>query len=71
MKPSVVMTIVVLIAVYTALLLLQLWFEIFSSATFIKISISFAALIAVITIIALIVKEYLTEKRQKDKGYID
>jgi hypothetical protein len=51
--------------------LLQLWFDILSGAMFWKLTITAGALFIVVLGIALVVREYLSEKKLKDGGYID
>ena len=51
--------------------LLQLWFGLMSGAMFWKLTITAGALFIVVLGIALVAREYLTEKKLKDGGYID
>lgn len=59
-----------IIAAAGVLTLLQLWTGLLAPGTFWKVMISLAVLLALIIVIALIVREYLTEKRQRDKDLI-
>jgi hypothetical protein len=51
--------------------LLQLWFGILSSAMFWKLTITAGALFIVVLAIALVVREYIADKKLKEDGYID
>lgn len=56
---------------WVCMALLQLWFGILSGAMFWKLTITAGALFIVVLGIALVVREYLTDKKLKDGGYID
>lgn len=62
------LTIVVLWAV---LALLQLWFAILSVAVFSKITLSALVIAGVVLLVTLGIREYLSDKALKAKGYID
>lgn len=62
------LTIVVL---WTGLALLQLWFSLLAIDVFIKISISAIVVIAAVLLVSLGIREYLTDKDLKAKGFID
>jgi hypothetical protein len=51
--------------------LLQLWFGILSGEIFWKLTVTAGALFIVVLGIALVVREYIYEKKLKDDGYID
>ncbi|MGZ8097010.1 MAG: hypothetical protein ACXWTH_11230 [Methylosarcina sp.] len=51
--------------------LLQLWFDILSGEIFWKLTITAGALFIVVLGVALVVREYIHEKKLKDDGYID
>jgi hypothetical protein len=51
--------------------LLELWFGILSTAMFWKLTVTAGALFIVVLAISLVVREYTTEKKLKDNGYID
>jgi hypothetical protein len=59
------------IAIYVAIGLAQLWFNIFDPVVFVKISITFATVICALVISALIRRDYVGEKKQKEQGFID
>ncbi|EIC30237.1 MULTISPECIES: hypothetical protein [Methylomicrobium] len=56
---------------WVAIALLQLWFDLLSGEVFMKLTITAAALFAVVLGVALVVREYVDEKKMKDDGYID
>lgn len=56
---------------WSLLALAQLWFAPLSADLFIRITVSAALIVAVIVVITLVVREYLSEKRLKDQGFID
>lgn len=56
---------------WSLLALGQLWFSPLSAELFVRITVSAALIVAVIVIITLVVREYLSEKRLKDQGFID
>lgn len=56
---------------WSLLALAQLWFAPLSAELFIRITVSAALIVAVIVVITLVVREYLSEKRLKDQGFID
>lgn len=60
------------IAVAWALLaVVQLWFQIISGAVFLKLSITAGVAVIIILIVTLAIREYLTDKEMKSKGFID
>lgn len=56
---------------WSLLALAQLWFAPLSADLFLRVTVSAALVVAVIVIITLVVREYLSEKRLKDQGFID
>ncbi|MFT7879044.1 MAG: hypothetical protein ABXS91_01510 [Sulfurimonas sp.] len=56
---------------YAILLLLQLWVDVVSWSTFVKLTITAGVLIVVTFGVALLYREYIEEKRMKDDNYID
>ncbi len=60
-----------LTALWAVLALLQLWFAIFTSAIFFKITVSCGILIALVVIGALVYREYIRENDLKDRGFLD
>jgi len=60
------------IAVAWALLAIaQLWAQPLSAGVFIKVSVTAGILVVLILIVTLAVREYLSEKKMKDDGFID
>jgi hypothetical protein len=57
--------------IWVAVALLQLWFDLLSGEIFLKLTITAAALFVVVLGVALVVREYVDEKKMKDDGYID
>ncbi|MCC6076866.1 hypothetical protein ACFPTX_04110 [Pseudomonas sp. GCM10022188] len=56
---------------WVALALVQLWWAPLDGELFFKLTVTAAALFVVALGITLVVNEYRTEKRQKDRGYLD
>lgn len=56
---------------WVGMALLELWFGILSSGMFWKLTVTAGALFIVVLAISLVVREYATEKKLKDDGYID
>lgn len=60
------------IAVAWALLAIaQIWIQPVSAQVFLKLSITAGILIAIILVVTLAVREYFTEKKMRDNGFID
>lgn len=60
------------IAVAWALLAIaQLWIQPVSAQVFVKLSITAGILIAIILVVTLAVREYFSEKKMRDNGFID
>ncbi|CAH1386658.1 hypothetical protein [Candidatus Nitrotoga sp. M5] len=60
------------IAVVWALLaLVQLWFQIISSDVFLKLSITAGVAVTIVLTVTLTIRECLTDKEMKSKGFID
>jgi hypothetical protein len=49
----------------------QLWFDLFTPQTFVKVTITFGIVIGLVVISGLIRKDYLEEEKQKKDGYLD
>lgn len=62
---------IVAIAIYAVLALLQLWFSAFDAVIFGKISITFGIVIGALVIATLIRREYISDKKMKEKGFLD
>lgn len=56
---------------WIALALVQLWFAPLGGELFFKLSVTAGALFVVALGITLVVNEYVSDKRQKDRGYLD
>ena len=61
----------ILFVLYAILLLLQLWVDVVSWSTFVKLTITAGVLIVVTFGVALLYREYIEEKHMKDDNYID
>jgi|GEM_PF-289552 len=60
------------IAVAWALIaVVQLWFQILSGDVFFKLSITAGVAVIIVLIVTLSIREYLTDKELKSKGFID
>ena len=56
---------------WIALALVQLWWAPLAGELFFKLSVTAGALFLVALGVTLVVTEYVTGKRQKDRGYLD
>ncbi|MFY9259528.1 MAG: hypothetical protein WAO71_03365 [Gallionella sp.] len=56
---------------WACLAIAQLWFQIVSSEAFLKLSITAGIAVVVVLIVTLTIREYLTDKEMKAKGFID
>ncbi len=61
----------VIVALYSILLLFQVWGSGVSADIFMKLTISAVVLVVVIFGLAVLYREYILEKRMSDEGYID
>lgn len=61
----------IIFVAWVLMALLELWFDILSAELFWKLTITAGALFIVVLGISLVVKEYISEKKMKDDGYID
>lgn len=62
---------IVLLLIYAVLAVTQLWFEMFSEATFFKVTLTFAIVIVVSVVVALIRREYINDTLMRKDGHID
>jgi uncharacterized membrane protein YcjF (UPF0283 family) len=62
---------IALLMAMALLFLVQLWSQLFTSATFFKLITTLAVVLVVIVVVALIRRDYVQDKRLKDKGLID
>lgn len=60
-----------IVVLWAVLALLQLWFAILSVAVFSKITLSALVIAGVVLLVTLGIREYLSDKALKAKGYID
>lgn len=60
-----------IVVLWAGLALLQLWFSLLAIEVFIKISISAIVVIAAVLLVSLGIREYLSDKDLKAKGFID
>lgn len=56
---------------WAVLALVQLWMAPLTAEVFFKISVTAGVLLAAIVVVTLVVKEYLSEKKLKQDGFID
>lgn len=56
---------------WVVLALVQLWFEPLGGELFFKLTVTAGALFVVALGITLVVNEYVSNKRQKERGYLD
>jgi uncharacterized membrane protein YcjF (UPF0283 family) len=62
---------IVLLVGAASLFLLQLWVQPFAADTFFKLMVTIGVVLVIVVIVALIRREYMHEKRLRDKGLID
>ncbi len=65
------LTAIVLLVGAGALFLVQLWVRPFAADTFFKLMVTIGVVLVIVVIVALIRREYLNEKRLREKGLID
>lgn len=56
---------------WVALALVQLWWAPLGGELFFKLSVTAGALFVVALAVTLVVNEYVSNKRQKERGYLD
>jgi len=56
---------------WVGLAIAQLWFTVFTAVIFTKITVTAGLLFIVVLGISLALREYISEKKQKDQGFID
>lgn len=61
----------IIVVLWSALALLQLWLSLFAASVFIKLTLSAVVVIAAVLLVALGIREYLSDKDLKSKGFID
>ena len=61
----------IIVVLWAGVALLQLWFSWLAIDVFIKLSISAIVIIAAVLLVSLGIREYLTDKDLKAKGFID
>jgi hypothetical protein len=60
-----------LLVVYAVIAIAQVWLSILSSENFFKVTLTFAIVIVVTVIVALVRREYVDDKQMRKNGYID
>lgn len=61
----------VIAVLWVILALVQLWLTPLSYEMFIKISVSAGLIFVIVLVIALVIREYISDKKLKGGGYID
>ncbi|AEG02800.1 hypothetical protein [Methylomonas methanica] len=61
----------IIVVLWSAIALLQLWFSLLAAHVFIKLTVSAVLIIAAVLLVALGIREYLSDKDLKSKGFID
>ena len=61
----------IIVVLWAVLALLQLWFSVMSASVFSKITISALVVAGVVLLVTLGIREYISDKELKDKGFID
>ncbi len=62
---------VLILVLWGLMALAQLWYQPLDAELFVKLTISAALIEVVVVLVALILREYGTSKRQKKGGYLD
>jgi hypothetical protein len=70
MKTGIIACCLIAVA-WVALAIVQLWATPLSPTMFFKISVTAGLLFAVVLVLTLVVREYMSEKKLKDSGHID
>ena len=70
MKTGVVAALGIALA-WAALAVAQLWLSVFSGETFLKLTITAGILVVAIVLVTLAVREYVTNKDLKSRGFMD
>ena len=70
MKNGIILCLVLAI-IWAVIAVLQLWFSFLLMDIFIKISITIGIFIIIVLVVSLAIKEYISEKEMKKKGFID
>lgn len=71
-KMPLIAAIFILLAVsYAGFFLMQMWAEVFDHEFFIKLSITYAVIGALLAAVYLIRREFMTEKEMKKNNYLD
>ncbi|QKE64233.1 hypothetical protein HNE05_13020 [Aquipseudomonas campi] len=60
-----------LFTAWAAMAIIQLWFEPLTAEVFVKLSVTAGVVEVVVLIVALVIREYCSEKELKSKGYLD
>jgi membrane protein implicated in regulation of membrane protease activity len=66
-----IVSILVVVVLWSILAILQLWLQIVSAAVFIKLTISMAIFCVVVLLLVLAIREYLSEKKLRDDHFLD
>ncbi|SHO80505.1 hypothetical protein MNB_SV-15-1373 [hydrothermal vent metagenome] len=61
----------ILLSIWVLLTITIIWFDVISSLTYIKISITIGIIIIAIILISLAIKEYGSEKSLREHNYLD
>jgi len=70
MKTGAILCLVITVA-WAAVALVQLWWQPLTNPIFFKLTLSALLLVVVIGVVALVTREYVAGKRQRDQDYLD
>ena len=70
MKSGIIACCVIAVA-WAVLAVVQLWFSPLAAHIFAKVTITAGLLFVVVLVISLVIREYLSDKKMKEGGYID
>jgi hypothetical protein len=66
-----IITCLTITILWVLLVISQLWFDVVSAEIFFKLSLTACILVAVVLLVTLGIREYLSEKEMKSKDFID
>ncbi|WP_151638824.1 hypothetical protein [Noviherbaspirillum aerium] len=70
MKAGLLTTLAIAVA-WALLAIAQIWIQPVSAQVFFKLSVTAGILIGIVLVVTLAVREYVSEKKMKDNGFID
>ena len=62
---------IILVVAWVILAIAQLWLQPLSAEVFFKVSVTAGVLLGLTVLLSLVIREYLSEQKMKDDGFID